>query len=253
MSEHHDTESVNALWIHNCNDLLAARGQTMSAHIDAMLEAWDKIKNRYLASVQRLMRAYGIELDNEKTDKFMKSLVILHDIGKGVPKYQEHVNLGTPLGGYRHELISAVYARNILRKLFGEDSDKVAFLGALVIMLHHEPILMGFIERVHKEELSPEVIYSSLKEYNGVCEELEKFVKKYLGIDLSIIETDHALMEVLELSAKSRNFPKSNTLRLIVGGILLPLIICDYKGAERREGEEPTFANILREIEGLEG
>ncbi len=119
-----------------------------------MLAAWERVKDKYIPSMIRAMRAVGIEFTEEDADRFMRTLIILHDVGKCSDIYQKHLNNNEPLRGFRHELVSAYYAHKILKEVFKDEN--VAFLGgALVVMMHHEPILMGQIRSLDRDELSP--------------------------------------------------------------------------------------------------
>lgn len=230
----------------NCK-LYAYKGQTMEEHVELMIKAWERAKRKYVPSIERVMRSESIDMDHSDADKLMKSLIILHDTGKGAKIYQENIET-EKFYGYRHELLSAFYTKEILNQLFDR---KTAFLGALVVMIHHEPILMGQIERIYKEELSPEVIVDKLREFDGVVPSLKDFIvntfKDLLGIKVDVpdVDVDTLLQTVMELSVKARSLPNSDKLRLVVGCILLPLVLCDYKGAEGREGEMPKFSKVL--------
>ena len=229
----------------SCN---AFRGQTLEEHVEAMLSAWESVKRKYIPSIIRAMRAVRIELSEEEADRFMKALIILHDIGKCSDIYQRHLENDEPLRGFRHELVSAYYAYEILKDAFNEDT---AFIGALVVMMHHEPILMGQIRSLDREELSPEVVLDKLRDFDGMVEGTGEFLKammkKHLGVvpDIPLPTKEDVLRSVTFLSVLARHRPDSDRLRLVVGALLIPLVLCDYKGAESREGEAPKFAEVL--------
>ncbi|ASJ08819.1 CRISPR-associated protein [Thermococcus siculi] len=226
----------------------AFRGQTLRQHVDAMLSAWESVKSKYIPSIIRAMRAVGIEFTEEDANRFMKAIIILHDTGKCSDVYQRHLKTGESLKGFRHELVSAYYAHGILKEIFNEE---VAFIGALVVMMHHEPILMGQIRSLDREELSPEVVLDKLRNFNGVVEDTEPFIKSMMKEKLGMIPEvpsptrEDVLGEVIRLSVLARHRPDSDKLRMVVGALLIPLVLCDYKGAEEREGEAPKFAEVL--------
>ncbi|WP_297068797.1 CRISPR-associated endonuclease Cas3'' [Thermococcus sp.] len=229
----------------NCN---AFRGQTLEEHVEAMLSSWERVKSKYIPSIIRAMRAVRIELSEEEADRFMKTLIILHDIGKCSDIYQRHLENGEPLKGFRHELVSAYYAYKILKNMFKEDT---AFIGALVVMMHHEPILMGQIRSLDKEELSPEVVVDKLREFKGVVGGTGDFLRKMMSEHLDFTPNvplpskDEILQHITMLSVLARHRPDSDGLRLVVGALLIPLVLCDYEGAKSREGEAPKFAEVL--------
>lgn len=237
--------------------LLAFKGQPLEEHVKGMLQAWDEVKGKYIPSIIRAMKAYGVKLGWDDADRLMRALIILHDSGKGARIYQDYLKSGEKLRGFRHELVSAYYALKILSQLFEE---RTAFVGSLVVMLHHEPILMGQIANLDRDSLSAEVALDKLRNFDGVVSELDEFLrksfKKYLDVDVEVpnAETGEVVRTVVELSVKARHLPDAGKLRLIVGALLIPLVLCDYKGAEDREGETPKFAEVL-EVEwmGVEG
>ncbi|MDW7989954.1 MAG: CRISPR-associated endonuclease Cas3'' [Archaeoglobaceae archaeon] len=230
----------------NC-EIYAYKDQTMKEHVESMLKAWEMAKRKYVSSIKRTIKSENINMNDLEVDKFMKSLIILHDTGKGAKIYQHNIEKGG-FHGFRHEMLSAFYTKKILEQIFDR---KTAFIGSLVVMIHHEPILMGQIEKIHKEELSPEVIVDKLKEFNGVIPSLKDFIvssfKDKLNFEVKVPEVNLGalLQTVMELSVKARGLPNVDRLRLVVGCILLPLVLCDYKGAERRGGEMPEFSKVL--------
>ena len=228
--------------------ILAFKGQPLEEHVEAMLQAWEEVKGKYIPSIIRTMKAYGTELGWDEADKLMKALIILHDSGKGARLYQDYLQDREKLRGFRHELVSAYYALKILPQFFDE---KTAFIGSLVVMLHHEPILMGQIANLDRDSLSAEVALDKLRNFDGVVLELDEFLResfrKHLGADVDVptAEAEEVVRTVVELSVKARHLPDAGKLRLIVGALLISLVLCDYKGAEEREGDAPKFAEVL--------
>jgi len=235
--------------------IYAFNGKTLDNHVNKMLEYWDKIKYRYLHTITRVLKAYGIELGYKDADEFMEILIKLHDVGKASKLYQDYIDGKRKLNGFRHELVSAYYTYHILKKL--KNNEKLAFVGALTVMLHHEPIIMGQIRNLKKRELSAEVVLDRLGSFDGMVDELKDWLKQKVGISIENVtnndgsnkeskkERDEIIRFVFEMSVKSRHMPNSEKLRLIIGALLLPLVMCDYYGAKDREGEAPKFAKIL--------
>lgn len=223
--------------------IYAFKGQTIDDHVNKMLEYWNKIKYRYLHTIIRVLKAYGVELSHKDADEFMKILIKLHDIGKASKLYQDYIDGKRKLNGFRHELVSAYYTYHILKKL--KNNEKLAFVGALIVMLHHEPIIMGQIRNLKKKELSAEVVLDRLRSFDGMVNELKNWLKQKIGVSINEPTKDEIIKFVFEMSVKSRHMPNSEKLRLIVGALLLPLVMCDYYGAKDREGEAPKFAEIL--------
>lgn len=223
--------------------IYAFKGQTLNDHVNKMLEYWDKIKYRYLYTIVRVLKAYGIELSHKDVDEFMRILIKLHDVGKASKLYQNYIDGKRELNGFRHELVSAYYTYHILKKL--KNNEKLAFVGALTVMLHHEPIIMGQIRSLKKKELSAEVVLDRLRSFDGMVDELKDWLKQKVGISIYELTKDKIIRFVFEMSVKSRHMPNSEKLRFIVGALLLPLVMCDYQGARDREGEAPKFTEVL--------
>lgn len=228
--------------------ILAFQGQSLDEHVGKMLSEWNRIKRRYLKTIQRSLRSLDIELSEKQIDELVETLIKLHDIGKASKIYQRHIKNGETLKGFRHELVSAYYAHQILKKKFNE---KVAFVGSLVVMLHHEPILMGQITSIKKKELTAEIVLDKLRKFDGMVEETKEWLTKNVGIAIEEPKNDELIRFVFEHSVKARHMPDSGKLRLVVGALLIPLVLCDYAGARDREGEAPKFAKVV-EVEWYE-
>jgi len=224
--------------------IYAFKGQTLDDHVNKMLEYWDKIKHRYLHTIVRVLKACSIELSHKDADEFVKILIKLHDIGKASNLYQDYIKGKRKLNGFRHELVSAYYTYyTLLKKL--KNNEKLAFIGALTVMLHHEPIIMGQIRNLKKKELSAEVVLDRLRSFDGMVYELKDWLKQRVEVSVDEPTKDEIIKFVFEMSVKSRHMPNSEKLRLIVGALLLPLVMCDYYGAKDREGKAPKFAELL--------
>lgn len=109
---------------------------------------------------------------------------------------------------------------------------------------------MGQIRNLKKKELTAEVVLDKLKKFDGMIEDFEDLIKKLIGYSIGDIikndsNKDDIIRFVIEMSVRARHTPNSEKLRFIVGTLLLPLVMCDYKGAESREGKAPKFAEVL--------
>ncbi|HIP75139.1 MAG TPA: CRISPR-associated endonuclease Cas3'' [Thermococcus paralvinellae] len=222
--------------------ILAFQGQSLDEHVAKMLKEWERIKKRYLKTIQRSLKSLNVKLSEEQVDEFVKTLIKLHDIGKASRIYQRHIKKGEKLEGFRHELVSAYYTYPILKEKFNE---KVAFVGSLVVMLHHEPILMGQITSIEKKGLTAEVVLDKLRKFDGMVEETKEWLTENVGIVVEEPKGEDLIRFVFELSVRARHMPDSGKLRLIAGALLIPLVLCDYAGARDREGEAPKFAEVL--------
>ena len=184
--------------------IYAFKGQTLNDHVNKMLEYWDKIKYRYLYTIVRVLKAYGIELSHKDVDEFMRILIKLHDVGKASKLYQNYIDGKRKLNGFRHELVSAYYTYHILKKL--KNNEKLAFVGALTVMLHHEPIIMGQIRSLKKKELSAEVVLDRLRSFDGMVDELKDWLKQKVGISIYELTKDKIIRFVFEMSVKNKEF-----------------------------------------------
>jgi len=114
---------------------MAARGQTLDEHVDLMLECWEKRRKRYVHSIRRLLPSVEVGLERQQVEDLMRSLIILHDVGKASRIYQRYISGEERLEGFRHELVSAHYTYESLLPLDGELTE----IDALTVMMHHEP------------------------------------------------------------------------------------------------------------------
>ncbi len=228
--------------------IMAARGQTLDEHIDLMLECWERRKGRYIHSIKRLLSSLGIEMELRQIEDLMKLLIILHDVGKASGIYQRYLSGGERLEGFRHELVSAHYTYDSLLPSGRELSE----IGALTVMMHHEPILMSQSLRLERSELSAEVVMDKLRKFDGVLPSLDGWLRRrlssirHLNISVPGHPTKEEVVEtVYRLSVRARHMPDAPRLRMVVGGLLIPLVVCDYEGASGREGDPPAFRRIL--------
>ena len=141
-------------------------------------------------------------------------------------------------------MVSTYYTYNLIEKLW--KNEKLAFIGALTVMLHHEPIIMGQINNLKKKELTAEIVLDKLRQFDGMVDEIEEWLIKNVGESVKEPEKEELVRFVFEMSIKARHFPDSEKLRLIIGVLLIPIVMCDYAGAKKRESKAPKFAEVLK-------
>ncbi|MCD6245095.1 MAG: CRISPR-associated endonuclease Cas3'' [Candidatus Korarchaeota archaeon] len=105
----------------------------------------------YVHSIRRLLSSVGIGLERQQVEDLMRALIILHDVGKASRIYQRYISGEERLEGFRHELVSAHYTYESLLPLDGE----LAEIGALTVMMHHEPMLMTQSIRLESSQSWP--------------------------------------------------------------------------------------------------
>ncbi|RLE84286.1 MAG: hypothetical protein DRJ67_10780 [Thermoprotei archaeon] len=118
------------------------RNEPIEKHVGGMLARWKAYKRVYEAPLARLYRGLG------SVDDMMKCALIMHDVGKLVPRYQKFLRGEARLGDYRHEVVSAA----ITAITFKHRPWRIHVSAA--ILLSHEPILMGQVGRVGERYLT---------------------------------------------------------------------------------------------------
>lgn len=113
--------------------------ELIEEHINRMLEHWKAYSRVYRAPLKRLFRELG------DVDDLVKCALIMHDVGKLVPRYQKYLRGEVKLGWYRHEVVSAA----ITAVTFSSRPWRAQVSAA--ILLSHEPILMGQVSRTSEK------------------------------------------------------------------------------------------------------
>ncbi len=236
--------------------------ETLEKHIDDVISCWETIKkcNRY--PIKRIMqkitgKTYGID----EIDDIMKTALLFHDAGKASVNYQEYLmkkmskNKETGLHGYRHELISSYIVYNYIESLSGRN-EKDSLIIALAVMLHHEPILMDQLQYLRTEVLNADVFFNDLLAYSGMHpntnELFNKALRKHelppINFDISSINKKDILKTLTAISVRARNYPDYKHIRLAVGSILIPIVLCDYKVAKNRKGKTSMYMKEIVEV-----
>lgn len=235
--------------------------QTYEEHVQEMLKCWKILRDKYQKSLQRILR-----LSVEEVDTLVKAIIILHDSGKCTEFYQDAIKQNKPIMRYRHEVVSAYLAYEVLKNRIDEPFLSVA---SATILLHHEPILMGCIstqrekgitltdirgriEYPYGAETSDTIRNKTKKlhiEFNELLRSLlneNRIVAEYDDIDEidvnSLIETLGKSITITSIVGDSFWRQK---MRSMVSSLLYVNLVCDYYGSRKRGGE----SRFAREIE----
>jgi len=120
------------------------KSEPYEVHIKASLIAWSMLKSFYYGTINRILGKLPFDP--------VAIALTLHDLGKLTKSYE--VNRRE----YRHELFSTYATYEILENMSKNDvpipNDAVRLI-SLVVMLHHEPIIMGmYVGRYGEEYLT---------------------------------------------------------------------------------------------------
>jgi len=223
----------------------------MEEHVGSMLVLWkDKYKGLYLAPVCRVL-----DLSAKEADELIRSMLITHDLGKLVRHYQDHLEKGTGLRGYRHEILSAALTSMAFSKRPWR-----TYLSATV-MLHHEPILLGQVRRIGERYASLTHAYKSLSlaaSDNGIIrltedgvETINKILKEegFPEAVPSEISIRSCLRELKRTVVLSSLVNDRLLIRIKVATLLHVLVLLDALAAKRREGDQGgTFVSRRAKI-----
>lgn len=224
-------------------------------HVILSWREWEKLKHRYLPSLQRVLETTAnIPLRQKQVERICGLLILHHDIGKLSEEYQK----GT---FYRHEMLSAYfiyrYGMTSCREmdLSNYECEFLASVSAAAIYLHHEALQVG---HRHFEMRAPTYSYllsflsdrkfSMLKEWYNITSKLEdksfgthyeypSFKKQISGSKVA-----RALGTIITYVDGS---PKALAMRMAVALVLQPLIICDNLAASARGGTPSRLSRFL--------
>jgi len=219
-------------------------------HIALCWEEWEKLRPRYIPSIQRVLENVGgVTLEQKQVERICGILILHHDIGKLSEEYQKETF-------YRHEMLSAFlnyhYNMTSFRKIGLTDYECkfLTSISAAAIYLHHEALQ---ISHHHFEMRAPTYSYlltllsdrrfSMLSEWNNITSKLEDqalgrhFAYPKFKEQISGSEVARLLGTVITYIDGS---PKALALRMAVASLLQPLTICDNLAAMARGGK-PTY------------
>lgn len=233
----------------------ATEVQSYEGHIENMLKCWEKIRRKYQKTLERILK-----LNTEKIDFLIKAMIILHDSGKCTEFYQDAISQNEAVGRYRHEIVSAYLAYELLKNMVEEPYLSVV---SAAILLHHEPILMGCVSTQREKGITltdirgrieyPRTDYEAGEKAKTLHPEFKELFKylfdKYLDVklntDVNKIDSDdlvETLGRVIALTSLCGDDSWRQEMRSMVALLLYILVVCDYYGSRDRGGNEPRFA-----------
>jgi len=236
----------------------ATEVQSYEGHIEDMLKCWEKIRRKYQKTLERVLK-----LDAEKIDFLVKAMIILHDSGKCTEFYQDVISRNESVGRYRHEIVSAYLAYEMLKNTINEPYPSII---SATILLHHEPILMGCVSTQREKGVTltdirgrieyPRVDYGAREkaktlhpEFNELFKYLfDKYLKVELNLDIDEVNSDYLVEtvgRVIALTSLSGDDSWKQEMRSMVALLLYILVVCDYYGSRNRRGDEPRFAKEI--------
>ena len=240
----------------------ATEVQSYEGHIEGMLKCWEEIRRKYQKTLERILK-----LNAEKINFLIKAMIILHDSGKCTEFYQDAINRNEAVGRYRHEIVSAYLAYELLKKLENTINEPYLSIVSAAILLHHEPILMGCVSIQREKGITltdirgrieyPKMDYKSGEKAKTLHPEFKEVFKylfdKYLDVklnpDVDEIDPDdlvETLGRVITLTSLCGDDSWRQEMRGMVALLLYILVVCDYYGSRSRGGDEPRFTREIK-------
>ncbi|BAN90248.1 CRISPR-associated protein [Aeropyrum camini SY1 = JCM 12091] len=253
--------------------------ETLEEHVQRSLEVWlGRLKKCYSSAVNRIIYSQGSQTLASVLGDPVAVAIVLHDIGKTVPAYQEKRIMRGRVQ-YRHELVSGALSLIALEKAadmagIGENERGLyVFEVPLAVMMHHESISMGvlagelgerfvtlsvaslMLEDYYDGELwGLERLARTVKNMNVVGDEVVDVLKILSGSPPSRKEVINALGRLKAYSLSGDTLSRLSA-RARVAGILHPLVVADSiaanEGRKRCNGDGGTW--IVKRALGRDG
>nr|WP_287069199.1 CRISPR-associated endonuclease Cas3'' [Pyrobaculum sp.] len=193
-------------------------------HIERVMRKWEVMRSYY----RWVIKQFGFDV--------VEIAIKFHDLGKLARAYVDK----NQRRFYRHEILGAYFA---LKTLEGE----ARYYIAAAVALHHEPIIVGaYIGQLGETRLNISALWAMLREADlGLaCDYSPKdaFVEKALelwkgGISASdVVDGFRELLAFISAGTSAERRRK----RLLVAGILHPLVVADSTAAVEGRGGEGT-------------
>jgi len=220
------------------------KNEYIEEHVSRMLELWNAYKKAYKAPLTRLFKHLG----GHDVDELVKCALIMHDVGKLVPRYQKYLAGEAELEGYRHEVVSAAVTAIVFKQRPWR-----AYVSAAVL-LSHEPILMGQVLRTReryvtltsaarilrlaggKDRMSSERVLLEPDGVDAINQLLEKegFEEKLMQ-EYEVEECLHALKEVVTITSLVGD---RSLERIRVAALVHVLTLLDSLAASEKRGDD---------------
>lgn len=223
--------------------ILTYPGEKLEEHIEGVLMAWNSFSTRYSPILECRLKALLGE-PPLSADKTMHAILILHDVGKCIQFYQEYLQKGGSLKGYRHEVVSAYVVYEYFSK--SNMPEDYNILVTLSVLLHHEAILFNRLERAKLHSLSgcvKDMVFKDdeteiLTEAQDI---INSFIKKDVGLryELPRIIKRKEVIECIErFIGNIQGFfgDFMHKLRISYTPFLMMLKLCDYEVSSKRRG-----------------
>ncbi|MDW8074093.1 MAG: CRISPR-associated endonuclease Cas3'' [Nitrososphaerota archaeon] len=259
------------------------KGQSLIQHTEGVLSYVERaLKSGYHETVQRRLKAVGIDAASEEIAWHIRVAGVLHDVGKAIEAYQARYSDNcVPLkerraGFYLHEVFSAVYLKRIFDRL-GEKSDMI-YLTLLAVLDHLHAMgrnLRNFKEaftfdKTHLGGKHREIqndINNLIKTGGYISDKyipnMANYISSRLGLNVELLSDTLAenisYAEIVELTEKISKVEEDSTRRRKLKGyvlILLPIVIGDNLDAyENRPSDESTSsrAHFIEELKSALG
>lgn len=241
------------------HELLSGPSEHLTQHLELILDQWSSIDDRFQATLPRLFGASA-----EKTDKAIRRMLLLHDLGKATEKWQNYISGIKPgkeeqdeqHGKVPHAQLGGAY----LWWAFGKDKEKepgydLVMASAFAIAIHHTDQALA---RPGVEDPATLLVTRGLvDESNDTIrwhEGLKGFVEDLRKYDELTNMPDPNGMDVYAVSgfalalrewARGASILELHRRRLQVAALHSVIKICDIRAAKERSDEQVFQENTF--------
>ncbi len=228
-------------------DKNGACAQSMTDHVRLMLKAMKEILPRY---ENRIKKVTGLD-----PEKILKTAIVLHDLGKLTRVYHDNNTGKGKIPFYRHELVSAAVSLQMLESSGHYTPDEARTI-SLTTLHHHEPLMFGMLGNINQPALTPSIAYNQITRlgerlsWHPSKEKVEEFLNEFsreIGeLELPVLSAELVTRNLSRLVVMARYHPfyRREYYRKVVP-FVIPLVLCDYKGASERGGKKPFFTRYV--------
>lgn len=241
------------------NELRSAPDELLTEHLERVVGIWQEVSPRFQATLPRLFGASA-----EKTDKAIRRMLLLHDLGKATKNWQGYISGIKPgkeeqdeqHGKVPHAQLGGVY----LWWAFGKDKEKepgydLVMASAFAIAIHHTDQALA---RPGVEDPATLLVrWGLVDESNDTIrwhEGLKGFVE-YLRKDDELADVpdpnDMDVYTVSEFALALREWARGASIlelhrrRLQVAALHSVIKICDIRAAKERSDEQVFQENTF--------
>ena len=218
-------------------DLYSAQNERYSEHVNALMEEWDKFKDKVIYSFKRIFKFE----EKVSCERSIKAVLIHHDVGKLTEKWQEYIQQEQKKE-INHSILGAVYVYCLLKH---NNLINQAFLASVYesILIHHTGrSISGFISQedpvllLHRSKIVDKK--GTIKWHKHADELVKNINDKYDFKHFSL--SNITLDTVKKTRRESYGWIKlhEHKARICVCSIYHFLKVCDLRASSKRRNDD---------------